>query len=106
MTTWMDGRSLAAELEVGLRDRVDALHRTGITPTLAIVVAGTDERTASYIRAKQAAAERVGIQVNVHRIDPGYELQDTHYETTTNAYDQTRHIHDTLEALNTVYDDH
>lgn len=66
MTTWMDGRELAAELEQGLRERVGHLANAGITPTLAIVVAGNDERTASYIRAKQAAAERIGITVKVY----------------------------------------
>lgn len=66
MTTWMDGRALAAELEQGLRERVGHLANAGITPTLAIVVVGDDERTASYIRAKQATAERIGIAVKVY----------------------------------------
>lgn len=61
----MDGRALAQQIETSLTARVQTLITQGIQPRLVILVVGHDERTASYIRAKQRSADRVGITVQI-----------------------------------------
>lgn len=53
----IDGRQRAREWEETI---VRSLLRTGITPTLAIVVVGDDPVIASFVRIKKRVAERIG----------------------------------------------
>lgn len=64
----MDGQLVAERLKGELASRIDALKGRDVTPTLAILVVGDDERTAAYVRAKQRAADQLGIQVQITRL--------------------------------------
>lgn len=104
MTDVMDGRELARQVEAKLAMRVEALKAQGIQPQLVILVVGRDERTASYIRAKQKAAERVGIRVLVEPIGsdtPGKSprLGDTPGESGRRS-DLTDRIRTAIERWN------
>ena len=66
----MDGRAVAERVYEDLAPRIAALKAESIQPALAIVMAANDERTDAYVRAKQRAAEKLGIQVNVHAFQP------------------------------------
>ena len=59
----IDGKKIAAELGAELSGRVAALTATGVTPTLAIVVATDDEGTAWYVRSLVRAGTALGIEV-------------------------------------------
>ncbi len=61
----MDGRRVADEVLGGLEHRVAALMEHGITPTLGILLIGSDQRSAAYVRRKQRAAERIGVSVRL-----------------------------------------
>jgi len=63
----MDGRRVANEILGELEHRVAALIARGITPTLGILLIGDDPRSATYVRAKQRAAERIGIRALLER---------------------------------------
>jgi methylenetetrahydrofolate dehydrogenase (NADP+)/methenyltetrahydrofolate cyclohydrolase len=54
----IDGRQRAREWEETI---ARSLLRTGITPTLAIVVIGDDPVIASFVRIKKRVAERIGV---------------------------------------------
>lgn len=58
----LDGKALAQKTEAELRDRVAALHRnTGTTPILATILVGDDPASATYVKMKGNACERVGM---------------------------------------------
>ena len=57
----VDGKALALSLEKGLRERVEALKERGVSPHLAVVIAGDDPASHVYVRNKQRACERCSI---------------------------------------------
>jgi methylenetetrahydrofolate dehydrogenase (NADP+)/methenyltetrahydrofolate cyclohydrolase len=59
----LDGKSLALALRARVALAVQALkNRHGITPGLAVIIAGDDPASAIYIRTKSAAAHEVGFR--------------------------------------------
>ena len=67
--TLLDGRALAARIEVSLRSEVDtftAMFRR--PPRLVVVLAGDLAASGSYVKSKAAAASRVGIDSEVIRV--------------------------------------
>ncbi len=61
--TLLDGRALAKETELALTLRVQQLkNKTGQTPILATILVGADPASATYVRMKGQACERVGMQ--------------------------------------------
>lgn len=65
----LDGRALAAKIEDSLRDEVATF--AGMfkrRPRLVVVLVGDLAASASYVRSKQQAAERVGIDSDVIRV--------------------------------------
>lgn len=57
----LDGKSLADSLEGLIKKEVQELNRSFIYPTLAVILVGEDAPSASYVRMKSKACERVGI---------------------------------------------
>lgn len=57
----LDGKSLAASLEGMIKEEVSILNKEFIYPTLAVILVGDDVPSASYVRMKSRACERVGI---------------------------------------------
>ncbi len=66
----MDGKALAAKVYEELGARVEALKAAGVTPGLAVILAGDDPASAIYVRNKARACEKVGISSRVIRL-PG-----------------------------------
>jgi len=59
----LDGKALAKETEVALKIRVDALRlRTGKAPILATILVGDDPASATYVKMKGNACERIGME--------------------------------------------
>ena len=58
----LDGKKVAAETEDLLKNRVETLKSTkGYTPTLATILVGSDPASATYVKMKGNACERVGM---------------------------------------------
>jgi methylenetetrahydrofolate dehydrogenase (NADP+)/methenyltetrahydrofolate cyclohydrolase len=57
----IDGVAVSASIRQELKTRVDALKQRGITPGLAVIVAGDDPASAVYVRNKIRACAEVGI---------------------------------------------
>ena len=59
----LDGKKLAKESELQLKERVEALKaRTGKTPILATILVGDDPASATYVKMKGNACTRVGME--------------------------------------------
>lgn len=58
----IDGRALAKQVRGELKQRVSALADKGIQPGLAVVLVGDDPASATYVRNKTRACNRVGIE--------------------------------------------
>ena len=63
MTLIMDGKSVAKETEEALKERVQRLkEEKGFIPTLATVLVGNDPASATYVKMKGNACERIGMK--------------------------------------------
>ena len=61
LTTIIDGKALASDVEVETRKRATKLAERGIVPGLATVLVGENPASQMYIRLKHSACSRVGI---------------------------------------------
>ncbi|MDN4073781.1 bifunctional 5,10-methylenetetrahydrofolate dehydrogenase/5,10-methenyltetrahydrofolate cyclohydrolase [Fictibacillus terranigra] len=57
----LDGSRVAAEIKEQLKKRVDSIISKGITPCLATVLVGDDPSSATYVKMKGNACEKLGI---------------------------------------------
>jgi len=65
----IDGKNLAARLRQELGQDVGSFQQsTGVKPHLAAVLVGEDPASAVYVRNKQRACEKAGIQSTLHRL--------------------------------------
>ena len=63
MTKIMDGKKVALDTEESLIDRVTFLKsKKGYVPTLATILVGDDPASATYVRMKGNACERIGMK--------------------------------------------
>lgn len=67
----LDGRAVAACLTERSIERVGELARTGEQRSLHIVTATTDPSSESYVQALTRYGTRIGVRVNVERLDEG-----------------------------------
>ena len=58
----LDGKKLANESEKEISESVLHLKEKGITPTLATILVGDDPASETYVRMKQEACKRVGME--------------------------------------------
>ncbi len=65
----LDGKALAAELRTELLARTNALRESGIHPKLAIIFVGENESSVAYVRNLIRTGERVGVAVEIDRLD-------------------------------------
>ena len=80
MTTIIDGKQLAADIRVEVREEVERLGEHGVTPGLAVILVGDDPASHSYVRMKEQDCAEVGIRSFDHRLPA-----DT-TQTTLNAW--------------------
>ena len=70
-TEVLDGLGLANQIRDGLADEIEALVQAGHrAPCLAVVLVGDDPASRSYIKGKQRACSRIGMQ-SVEHLLPG-----------------------------------
>lgn len=71
MTLILDGKALAAAMELELAEQVaDFIQNHAFAPCLAAVLVGDDPASATYVKNKRLACERVGIESQLHRLAP------------------------------------
>jgi methylenetetrahydrofolate dehydrogenase (NADP+)/methenyltetrahydrofolate cyclohydrolase len=75
--TLLDGKALAATIQQELAGDVAAFVReSGIRPCLAAVLVGDDPASEVYVRNKQLACGRVGIESQLHRLPANTTTDD------------------------------
>lgn len=57
----LDGKALSSKIEVQIQKEVEFLNQNFIYPTLAVILVGDDPASASYVKMKSKACERVGM---------------------------------------------
>ena len=57
----LDGKALAQLAEEDIKSHVSTLKENGITPTLATILVGMDPASATYVKMKQNACARLGM---------------------------------------------
>ncbi|MDF1509909.1 tetrahydrofolate dehydrogenase/cyclohydrolase catalytic domain-containing protein [Robertmurraya sp. DFI.2.37] len=57
----LDGQKVANDVKEGLKPRIAVLKEEGIIPSLATILVGDDPSSATYVRMKGNACERLGI---------------------------------------------
>ncbi len=68
----LDGRGLASRIEADISAEVETfVDVCGRRPRLVVVLVGDVAASASYVKSKQQAAARVGIDSEVVRVDEG-----------------------------------
>ena len=64
----IDGKQVAADMRVELKDEVAKLKEKGIVPGLGVILVGEDPASQSYVRAKERACEDIGIYSDNNRL--------------------------------------
>jgi methylenetetrahydrofolate dehydrogenase (NADP+)/methenyltetrahydrofolate cyclohydrolase len=67
----LDGNAIARHIRGQLRERVDALKARGVTPGLAVIVAGDNTASRVYMSNKVRACAEAGLHSEVHAMDGG-----------------------------------
>ncbi len=66
----LDGKQLAKEIQAEIAERVAGFkQQSGVTPCLAAVLVGSDPASEVYVRNKQRACERVGMESRLFRLE-------------------------------------
>lgn len=72
----LDGKTLAKKIQAEIADEVaEFFQENSITPCLAAVLVGKDPASEIYVRSKQKACERTGMDSQLHRL-PDSTTQD------------------------------
>ncbi|MFC6208000.1 bifunctional methylenetetrahydrofolate dehydrogenase/methenyltetrahydrofolate cyclohydrolase FolD [Levilactobacillus tongjiangensis] len=68
MTTIIDGKQLAKEVNAKTKERVSALKERGRVPGLVVIIVGDDPASAIYVRNKHRKATQLGINSIVREL--------------------------------------
>ncbi len=93
----IDGKSIAKELRESLAPRVAALKEQGITPGLTVIVVGDDPASAIYVRNKERACVKLGMNSQVLRFPA--ETTQEEILNTVRLLNQDNSVHGILVQL-------
>jgi methylenetetrahydrofolate dehydrogenase (NADP+)/methenyltetrahydrofolate cyclohydrolase len=66
----IDGKKIAAEIQLELKQRIARLQEKGTTPKLVTVMVGEDPASLSYLRGITKAANEVGVLTEIAKLSP------------------------------------
>ena len=64
----IDGKILAAQVRDSVKPAVERLHARGVRPGLAVVIAGDDPASHTYVRNKIKACADTGVRSELHQL--------------------------------------
>jgi len=64
----IDGKQVAADMRVELKEEVAKLKEQGIVPGLGVILVGEDPASKSYVTAKERTCEEIGIYSDDNRL--------------------------------------
>ena len=72
----IDGKQVAADMRVEIKDEVAKLKEQGVVPGLGVVLVGEDPASQSYVKAKERACEEAGIYSDDNRLPAETSQED------------------------------
>ena len=87
----LDGKVLSEEIKNDVKQRVESLKRRGVTPGLAVILAGDDPASEIYVRNKGKGCEETGMLSRTIRLDANITQEDLESEITRLNEDEAIH---------------
>lgn len=75
MAKIIDGKELAKNIRLGLKDEVQELKNNGINPKLAVIMVGEDKASKVYVKNKSKACEEIGIEYEEYLLDENTTME-------------------------------
>ena len=75
MAQIIDGKELAKNIRLGLKDEVQELKNNGINPKLAVIMVGEDKASKLYEKNKSKACEEIGIEYEEYLLDENTTME-------------------------------
>ena len=72
----IDGKQIAADMQVEIKEEVTKLRQEGIVPGLGVILVGDDPASQSYVTAKERACEALGIYSDDNRLPADTAQED------------------------------
>ena len=76
MSQIIDGKELAKNIRLKLKDEVTELKNADIKPKLAVIMVGDDKASKVYVRNKSNACEDLGIEYEEHILPASTKLEE------------------------------
>lgn len=76
MSQIIDGKELAKNIRLKLKDEVTELKNADIKPKLAVIMVGDDKASKVYVRNKNKACEEVGIEYEEHILPASTKMEE------------------------------
>ena len=95
--TWIDGRKVAKKWKENAAQRARALTEKGVTPHLAVIVAGDNPASQVYVRNKENACLRAGIRSTILRLPESCTQEEL--ESAVVALNADQSVHGILVQL-------
>ena len=76
MSQIIDGKELAKNIRLKLKDEVTELKSAGIKPKLAVIMVGDDKASKVYVRNKSKACEDVEIEYEEHILPASTKMEE------------------------------
>ena len=95
--TWIDGREVAKKWKENAAQRAQALTEKGVTPHLAVIVAGDNPASQVYVRNKENACLRAGIRSTILRLPESCTQEEL--ESAVAALNADQSVHGILVQL-------
>lgn len=75
MSQIINGKELAKNIRLGLKDEVKELKENGIIPKLAVIMVGEDKASKVYVKNKSKACEEIGIEYEEYLLDENTTIE-------------------------------
>lgn len=75
MAEIINGKKLAKQIRLGLKEEVEELKKEGILPKLAVILVGDDGASKVYVRNKSRACEEIGITFEEYILDANISME-------------------------------
>ena len=98
MASIIDGKAIARQMQDEMKTNVDELVRKGVTPRLEVVLVGDDPASHVYVRNKERACEKVGVETSTHRL-PAAETTQEQLLGLIDSFNRDPKIHGILVQL-------
>ncbi|WP_347862774.1 bifunctional methylenetetrahydrofolate dehydrogenase/methenyltetrahydrofolate cyclohydrolase FolD [Salimicrobium sp. PL1-032A] len=63
------GSELAQQIRGELKEEVEQLHQSGVRPKLSVIIIGDDPASKSYVKGKQKASNKIGMDADLWEYD-------------------------------------